>query len=69
MKAVKVEYLVSFTYNNGMLGSEVWFGSRQEAEAFVNAYKYEFEDANKMYYVRKIVSIEGNIILDEIIEY
>ncbi len=49
----RTTYIVSFTYNAGLLGTEKGFATEEEAREFANKYKNEFEDCGKFYTIEK----------------
>lgn len=65
---MKIEYMVGFSYNAGLNGSEVWFDNLEQAKEFANAYKVEHEDSNKMYWIEKYISNGRKLVSNEIVD-
>ena len=48
-----VKYIVTYTYNSGLLGADKRFDTEEEARVFAENYKNEFEDCDKFYTIDK----------------
>ena len=49
-----IKYIVTYSYNAGLLGIDKSFKTEMEARALAEKYKNEFEDCEKCYAIDKI---------------
>lgn len=62
-----VKYIVTYTYNAGLLGADKSFDTEEEARAFAETYKNEFENCDKCYTINKCISTKRFLKKEELV--
>jgi hypothetical protein len=62
-----VKYIVTYTYNAGLLGADKRFDTEEEARAFAENYKNEFEDCDKFYAIDKFTTTKRFLKKEELV--
>lgn len=61
-----VDYNVTISYNAGLLATDQWFATEEEARAFAEDYKANFPDCDKYYTITKYTTVKRFLKKEEL---